>query len=126
MVCLDSDIMIDFLNNKREIVKKIIQLEEKDELTTTSVNAFEILRGLSKFNEEEKGYTFIKNLKILDFNFESAEKATEIFEFLRKKGELIDQLDLFIASIAIKNNQSLLTGNTKHFSKIPELKIEKG
>ena len=107
MVCLDSDIMIDFLNNKREIVKKIIQLEEKDELTTTSVNAFEILRGLSKFNEEEKGYTFIKNLKILDFNFESAEKATEIFEFLRKKGELIDQLDLFIASIAIKNNQSL-------------------
>lgn len=124
MVCLDSDIMIDFLNNRRETVKKIIQLEENEELTTTSVNAFEILRGLSKFNEEEKGHTFIRNIKILNFNFESAEKATEIFEVLRKKGELIDQLDLFIASIAIINNQSLLTGNIKHFSKIPELKIE--
>lgn len=124
MVCLDSDIIIDFLNNKKEAVKKILQLEESEELTTTSINIFEILRGLSKFKEAEKGRAFISNLKILNFNFESAEKAAKIFEELKSIGNLVDQLDLFIASIAITNNQSLLTRNIKHFEKIPELTLE--
>jgi len=124
MVCIDSDIIIDFLNNKKGVVEKIIQLEENGELTTTSINVFEILKGFSKFNEEEKGYEFLKNLKILDFNYSSSEKAAEIFKELKSRGELIDQLDLFIAAISISNKQSLFTRNLSHFKRISGLVIE--
>lgn len=121
---LDSDIIIDFLRNNKEIVKRILDLAKTEELVITSVNTFEILRGLSKFDKVKKGYEFIMNFKILDFDFESSKKAAEIFENLRAKGELIDPLDLFIASIAIVNNQPLMTRNQSHFKRIQELQLE--
>lgn len=43
---------------------------------------------------------------------------------LRKKGLSIDLMDLFIASVALHNNLTLITHNTKHFSRIDNIQIE--
>lgn len=123
MVCLDSDIIINFLRKDKEAIRKISQLKS-EELTTTSINAFEILIGFLRFNKSEEGYEFIKNLRILNFDFSASQKAAEISEMLRKDGMTVDLLDLMIASIAITNNEKLLTRNIKHFEKISELKFE--
>ena len=121
---LDSDVIINFLRKDNEITRKILALQNIEELSTTSINTFEVLRGLSKFNKIKEGREFLANLKILSFNFKASEKAAEIFEELRIKGEAIDALDLMIASIAIVNNETLMTKNTKHFERMRELKIE--
>ena len=121
---LDSDVIINFLRKDNEITRKILALQNIEELSTTSINTFEVLRGLSKFNKIKEGREFLANLKILSFNFKASEKAAEIFEELRIKGEAIDALDLMIASIAIVNNETLMTKNTKHFERMHELKIE--
>ena len=126
MVCLDSDIIIDFLRNEKNAVRKIKELQEKDsELSTTSINSFELFKGAlsSKQDSRDVLIGFLLNLKILGFNFEASEKAAEIFEELKNKGESVDILDLMIASIAIVNNQALMTRNIKHFEKIPNLKL---
>ena len=56
---------------------------------------------------------------------DSSRKAAEIFEHLKSEGEIIDLADIMIAAIAIVYGESLLTGNSKHFERIKELKIEK-
>tara|TARA_Y100000310_G_scaffold345501_2_gene465692 strand:- start:92 stop:472 length:381 start_codon:yes stop_codon:yes gene_type:complete len=121
---IDSDVLIDFLKDDKRTVAKIKEIEEVEELKTTSINTFEILKGFFALNKKEENIiNFINNLMILDFDFQSSEKAAEIFDELRKRGEIIDTLDLFIASIAIVNNETLITRNSKHFQRIPELKI---
>jgi len=43
---------------------------------------------------------------------------------LLKKGSIIGAYDMQIAAIAIHYNLTLITHNTKEFSRIPDLKIE--
>jgi predicted nucleic acid-binding protein len=123
MVCIDSDIIIDFLMVRKKAIDKISELKEREILTTTSINVFEILAGLSRFNKGEEGYDFVNNIKILDFDYESSENAAKLSKSLKEIGQPIDVLDLFIASVAITNNEKLLTRNKKHFSRIPELEL---
>jgi predicted nucleic acid-binding protein len=42
---------------------------------------------------------------------------------LARKGQLIDQPDLFIAATAIQHNLTLVTRNRKDFARIPDLKL---
>ena len=127
MICLDTDVIIDFLRNESDAVKKIRELNEKSELATTSINVFELVKGAIRSKQQNSNEIvegFLSNLKILNFNHEAAKKSAEIFEDLRKKGENIDVLDLMIASIAIANKTPLFTRNISHFKRISELKIE--
>lgn len=125
---IDSDVLINFLKNKKEVVQKIDVLKKNStELSTTSVNSFELYCGnnyLSSKSDSEALNYLVSFLSIYDFSFAASKKASEIFNYLKSKGEMIEITDIMIASICITNNQSLLTGNTKHFSKIPELKLE--
>jgi tRNA(fMet)-specific endonuclease VapC len=45
-------------------------------------------------------------------------------EHLRKKGKLIGLFDLMIASIAHRKDVTLVTHNTREFSRIEELLLE--
>ena len=128
MVCIDTDILIDFLRNESTAVKKINELKDKNvELSTTTINSFELLKGAlrSKQKDAKEGTNkLLNNLEILDFNFNASEEAAKIFEDLRLKGRLIDPLDLLIAAIVITNNETLMTRNVKHFERIKTLKLE--
>jgi tRNA(fMet)-specific endonuclease VapC len=50
--------------------------------------------------------------------------SSEIYSKLRNNGELIDDIDLLIAGIAIENEMTLVTNNESHFRRIQGLKIE--
>ena len=43
---------------------------------------------------------------------------------LRAQGQLIEDNDLYIASIALRHDLILLTGNTRHYERLPGLRIE--
>lgn len=126
MVCIYSDVLINFLRNKPEGIKAIQDIKNATpELITTSVNSFELFKAVNDFSKLDETTTagFLNNFTILDFDLESSKKAAEIFNTLKEKGELLDFADVMIASICIANNQPLLTENKKHFSRIPELEF---
>jgi len=52
------------------------------------------------------------------------EHASEVFSDLRKQKIRIGTMDLKIAAIALSNNALLLTANGRHFSQVPNLRIE--
>jgi tRNA(fMet)-specific endonuclease VapC len=122
-VCLDSDILIDFLRNDKQGVEILSQLEN-DELYITSINSFEIFKGLKNSTlSREEIIDFLSHFKILSFDYDCSEKATEIFNYLKSKGEMIELTDIMIASICIIKKQKLATHNKKHFTKIPEIEL---
>jgi len=129
MVCLDTDIIIDFFKKKKWAVDKISDMyNENIKISTTSINTFELFKGAFRTNQNKAIQSlkeYISNIDVYEFDIGASEKAAEIFELLRSRGELLDIADIMIAAIAIKNNESLLTKNIKHFNRIPGLILEK-
>ena len=128
MVCLDSDILIDYLKEKDYAIKKIKGFHEDNKvILTTSVNSFELFKGAIKSGNAktiEPLNALLSNIKILNFDLNSSRKAAEIFEDLKSKGKILDMADVMIASIVITNNETLITNNIGHFKRIPKLKLE--
>ncbi len=125
MVCLDTDVIINFLRNRNESVLLIQQIiEAGDILTTTNINTFELWKGIHKSYEKEKSLNeFLLKIKTLPFEDKASKKAAEIFEFLKEKGKMVDELDVMIGAISILNNEKILTFNKKHFEKIPDIRF---
>lgn len=104
------------------------KIDREGRMSTTSINAYEILfgAGLSKIPENsEETVKLLGKLDILPFDTNAAERASEIHSTLSSNGQQINIKDILIASIAIVNEMILVTRNIKDFSRIKDLKIEK-
>ena len=126
-ICLDTDVLITFLRNKKEEVKFILEQEERNEITTTYINLFELYYGAYKSKEQQKNLEavnlIIDRITILNLTLLSVKKAGEILAQLEREGEKVDFRDILIGTIALLHNCILKTNNTKHFSKIEGLKL---
>ena len=123
---LDSDILIYFLKGDKNIIEKVISLPN-DELYITIINYTELLYGIynsNKINQnKEKILPFLENFKILQFDKKSSEVFAKLKAKLKKQGNIIADMDLMIASIAIANKATLFSNNLKHFKRIKELEL---
>lgn len=68
--------------------------------------------------------SIISKLQILPFGYEEALKAGEVLSRLHSEGQPIGLEDVLIGSIALSNNLTMVSANTKHFSRIPGLQVE--
>ncbi len=112
-ICLDSDIIIGILNND-EATKIAIKSLDAD-FYLTSVNVFEVWFGRKN---NEPIFELLQRLHPLILDDKSSRLAAEILRELKKRGELIDMKDLFIAAICINNEIELFTYNKKHFERL--------
>jgi len=125
MYLLDSDYLIYFLNGKKDIVNTISSLADHG-LSTSIINIAEVLEGLHVTADTKKAGAFkdfVRTIEILYVTDEVAETFAKIRADLRRHGNLIDNLDLFIAATCITNNHTLVTGNKVHFERVPGLQI---
>jgi len=63
------------------------------------------------------------SLIVLEWKKDFSELAGKIRADLEAQGNIIDFRDIFIGSIALKNDYYLLTRNIDHFKRIPNLKL---
>ena len=125
-VCLDTDVLIDFLRGNTETVKMIEKLEKDYELATTSINIFELYYGACKTRKEKNVKAvddLSSSLEVYMLTDKSAKISGELIAELESRGEVIDFRDVLIAGMVIENGSSLLTGNVKHFRRIKGLKL---
>ena len=126
MVCLDTDVLINLLRNDGNTVSLIKNLEKSNKITTTVINNFELWKGFYRtksIKDEKASLELLNIISLLEFDEKASKKAAEIFEYLKRKGKIVDALDVMIASIVITNGESLLTFNKKHFENIPGIKL---
>jgi len=126
-VCLDTDILIDLLRNKQEVVKWINENQEKVTLATTIINVFELYCGIYNYEFPEKKIEAVEELLstliILDLSLDIVQNASKEYGKLRKEGQLIGNEDLLIGATAFSAGFVLKTNNKKHFERIKGLKL---
>ena len=66
---------------------------------------------------------FLGRLAVLPLDEPTMERFARIRAELRRRGQLIPDLDLLIAATAMHHDLTLLTRNVRHFGRIPELKL---
>lgn len=102
-------------------------MTEFDLIEISLITYYEIMSGLLNKNalkQLEIFNDFVTENIVIAPTEESCKISAEIYSKLRNNGELIDDIDLFIAGIAIENEMTLVTNNENHFGRIPGLRIE--
>lgn len=125
---IDTNIVSLLLKKDRIIIEKLMTvLREGHQVFISIITHYETKRGLmainavTKMDDFEKYCDLFDILWLDDLNF--SEKASGIYVNLRKRGELIQDADIWIAATALVHNLIVVT-NDKHFARIPHLKIE--
>ncbi len=125
---IDTDILSMFMRNNENVVKnfkKHFQLFQKPLLSILTY--YEILSGL-RYKDSNKQLSifqsFVKNCEIINLSEKSITVSADIYSSLRKKGVIIDDVDILLSGICIANNLVLITNNEKHFAPIEGLIIE--
>jgi tRNA(fMet)-specific endonuclease VapC len=124
---LDTNICVFFLRGKEQIVEKIISNGIAN-CFISEVTIAELLYGLecdetNSIENRRKVSELIDILPIVPITNVLQEWASQK-SILRKKGELIDDLDLFIGATAIANNMILVTNNEKHLKRLANIQLE--
>lgn len=124
---LDTDTLIYFLKGNENILSRMNRVPSYN-IFTTIINHAELYFGafnsIKKKDNLAKIQDFLKVIKIMPFCEEASIVFSEKKSKLKQGGNIIADLDLMIASIAIKNNAVLVTNNTKHFVRIKELHVD--
>ena len=125
---LDTNIISAFLKKDLRVVRRVSDyLESFDRLTINIISYYEILRGLKDLGNEEKlrkFEEFVQENEFISIGKDAVIKAAEIYAYLKKQGNLIEDADILMASIAIVENLVLVTNNIKHFDRIESLSTE--
>lgn len=125
---IDTDIVSYFLKgNEKVFIKFQEYLNHFDSINICIITYYEVLSGLNFKNATKQLQifeNFCANTTILNITRDSVKKSAEIYSEQRMKGKAIDDIDILIAGIAISNDLTLITNNTKHFGKIGVLELD--
>ncbi|MGH2365182.1 MAG: type II toxin-antitoxin system VapC family toxin [Chloroflexota bacterium] len=123
---LDSDWIIDVLAGIPSAVEVLDGLVD-DGAAISLISVGELFEGAFGFPDPDSHLSrfrqFIAGYDLLGFSERVMERFARIRNDLRRRGQLIPDMDLLIAATAIEHALTLLTRNIRHFSRIPELQI---
>jgi tRNA(fMet)-specific endonuclease VapC len=125
---IDTDIVSYFLKGNEKVFRRFNEyLETFDTINISIITYYEIRSGLT-FKGASKQLDifeeFCSSASVINLSKESVRKSAEIYAAQRLKGAAIDDIDILIAGIAVSNNYTLITNNTRHFGRIEGLKTE--
>jgi predicted nucleic acid-binding protein len=125
MRCVDTDFLIDVLNDDPKVRNLVNELDNNMEYFTTSISYFELLAGAYQLNKKklEAAQLLLSRFHILEFNRFAADEAARIYADLRQKGKEIPMRDAMIAGVVKVNGCPLITRDINHFKRVPSLKV---
>ncbi|MGL4759274.1 MAG: type II toxin-antitoxin system VapC family toxin [Patescibacteria group bacterium] len=128
MYILDTNTISYLIRGSQSIKSKLEQIDP-EKIYLTSVTISELIYGakihptlgLKLLNIYEE---IINSYEILDFDTQAAIQFAEYKSILKFKGQLIDDADIQIGSIAKQHDMTVVTKNKKDFVRMSGLKIE--
>jgi tRNA(fMet)-specific endonuclease VapC len=125
---LDTNTCIQYLNGRSPKVKQRLERTPAQEIVICSVVKSELFYGAMKSVNPARSLAkqkkFLNRFGSLPFDDQSAEIYGQIRAQLESQGTPIGPADLLIAAIAITNQTTLVTHNTREFSRVAGLQIE--
>jgi tRNA(fMet)-specific endonuclease VapC len=129
MVCLDTSVLVALIRKDRAAIDGLTaEAGRGGTVSTTVVNLCELYSGAfgSKNPQKElaKVQDLVSELKVLELGVGAAKRYGELHNDATLKRAPIGDFDLIIASIALEQEEKLVTRNVKHFSRVPGLVTE--
>lgn len=122
---LDTDIVVFFLRNKKNIAEHLALLSPND-IFVSEVTVAELEYGnrCSGRYEDNKWMVdrFLSSVNIVPFSDAIHLYAEERYR-LRMLGQSIEDFDLLIGCTAVSDNLIMVTNNAKHYSRIKDIRI---
>lgn len=123
---VDSDWLIDAFLGVPTTVNLMAQLRD-DGLAVSIVSYGELFEGAvgapDPATELARFRRFLARLALLPLDDPTIERFAYLRVDLRRRGQLIPDLDLLIAATALQHDLTLITRNTRHFARLPELRL---
>ena len=128
---LDTNILIDFLNEVPSVVEKIILVGTR-QCCISVISLHELYYGAQLAREKKEEYyykelekinTLLEYFKVLTLKT-NGEVYAHIKYALRNKGKPVDEFDMLIAAHAVSEGLTVVTDNIKHFQNMPDVKVE--
>lgn len=125
---LDTNICIYAIKHKpKQVFEKLQQVNPSD-VCISSVTYAELIHGVEKSMAVEKNRLalalLLANINILSFDVSAADCYGKIRAELEKKGTPIGPLDMMIAGHAKSLDYTVVTNNTREFSRVTGLRLE--
>ena len=128
MIVLDTDAVSELL--RRAPAERFVQRLRRarpDSLATTSITLGELAFGAVRTGRPDlyvRAMGLLKDVTVLDFDRRAAEAYGPICARLERDGTRLADPDLRIASIVVSRDATLVSGNERHFARVPGLKLE--
>ena len=126
MYLIDTDILISIFKGRADIQERVFRIGVS-QCRMSAISEAELLVGAHKSGKQSE-YNDIQTLKKIFMTIPISDPIIDRYARLRAtleaKGIRIEDMDLFIAATALANDYTLVTHNTRHFSRIPGLKLE--
>jgi predicted nucleic acid-binding protein len=113
---LDSSVIIDVLNRKRNRAAQLAQLvREGNLLACCAINVAEVYACMRPGDAEETE-EFLRSLAYYEVTWEVARTVGRLRYHQARRGRTQSLADMIIASIALENRLILITDNVKDFA----------
>ena len=131
MYLLDTDILSNLMKRtpSNALVAEVASVPAEQQFTS-SIALGELVYGTHQMRErtlslvEKIEAALLPNLPVLAFDTAAARRYGEVRAELERLGTPIGDADMRIAAIALSNDLKVVTGNERHFQRVPELEIE--
>lgn len=126
---LDSNIITAILKDNENVKGKMSKaILDGDEILLNGISYYEIRRGLLAANATTQLNVFNQFCKIFPVllldTISIFDEVAELYAYLQKKGQLIEDADILIASTVKVKDFILVTDNIAHFGRIQGLRFE--
>jgi len=127
--CFDTDVLSAVLRRDPPLalVRRLAQVPPTEQ-NTTAITVGELLYGAARRGNPtltRRVRELLESaLSIVPFDRRAAEVYGELRAVLEREGRRLDEPDLRIAAIARSRELTLVTGNVRHFERVPELVVE--
>ncbi len=129
MFCLDTDVLSAVV--KRDpplhLIRRLARTPPTEQCTT-AVTLGELLYGVARRGStalaERVQELFESAGAVLPFDEAAARRYGALRASLERDGRSLAEPDLRIAAIALSRDATLVTANVRHFTRVPELRVE--
>lgn len=126
MFLLDTNTLIYFFKGEGKVAEHLFATPPA-EVAISTVSFYEIEVGIEKSSQPAKRRRqfdiFLASVSVLPLDRAAARSAAVVRADLEKRGLPIGPLDNLIAGIALANRATLVTRNTKEFSRLRDLPL---
>jgi tRNA(fMet)-specific endonuclease VapC len=127
MFALDTNTLIYFFKQEGQVAAHL-QSVSASQIHIPALVLFELEYGILRSTRPElqrRGLdAALRAYQVINFDTNAAKAAAQIKHTLEAAGTPIGHVDQLIAGIALSNNLTLITRNTREFARVPGLRVE--